>query len=244
MEFIKIKTTQNVDLRYTVASLGGRIAAFIVDSIILYGYIFIVIEIFQIINPSDTLLIFLLLVFAPPYIFYYLLTEYYFNGQSIGKKALKLKVVKLDGTQPGLGEIALRWVFRLIDIPLMGTVAVLSIVLNEKGQRLGDMAAGTTVVKIKDKVKIEELKPHEIKDLDIFNLRIKNILDLTDDDIRIVSDVLQAYKENKLKYPDLNLLKTKRGIENRLGISSDIPSLRFLEAILEDYNLAAYNRDK
>ncbi len=244
MEFIKIKTTQNVDLRYTVASLGGRIAAFIVDSIILYGYIFIVIEIFQIINPSDTLLIFLLLIFAPPYIFYYLLTEYYFNGQSIGKKALKLKVVKLDGTQPGLGEIALRWVFRLIDIPLMGTVAVLSIVLNEKGQRLGDIAAGTTVVKIKDKVKIEELKPNEIKDLDIFNLRIKNILDLTDDDIRIVSDVLQAYKENKLKYPDLNLLKTKRGIENRLGISSDIPSLRFLEAILEDYNLAAYNRDK
>lgn len=244
MEFIKIKTTQNVDLRYTVASLGGRIAAFIVDSIILYGYIFIVIEIFQIINPSDTLLIFLLLIFAPPYIFYYLLTEYYFNGQSIGKKALKLKVVKLDGTQPGLGEIALRWVFRLIDIPLMGTVAVLSIVLNEKGQRLGDIAAGTTVVKIKDKVKIEELKPNEIKDLDIFNLRIKNILDLSDDDIRIVSDVLQAYKEDKLKYPDLNLLKTKRGIENRLGISSDIPSLRFLEAILEDYNLAAYNRDK
>lgn len=244
MEFIKIKTTQNVDLRYTVASLGGRIAAFIVDSIILYGYIFIVIEIFQIINPSDTLLIFLLLIFAPPYIFYYLLTEYYFNGQSIGKKALKLKVVKLDGTQPGLGEIALRWVFRLIDIPLMGTVAVLSIVLNEKGQRLGDIAAGTTVVKIKDKVKIEELKPNEIKDLDIFNLRIKNILDLTDDDIRIVNDVLQAYKENKLKHPDLNLLKTKRGIETRLGISSDMPSLRFLESILEDYNLAAYNRDK
>lgn len=247
MEFIKIKTTQNVDLRYTVASLGSRILAYILDSLILYGYLFIAYEIMNSFGNSinsDAVIITLLFILASPYIFYFLLTEYYFNGQSIGKKALKLKVVKLDGTQPGLGEIALRWVFRLIDIPLMGTVAVLSIVLNEKGQRLGDIAAGTTVVKIKDKVKIEELKPNEIKDLDIFNLRIKNILDLTDDDIRIVSDVLQAYKENKLKYPDLNLLKTKRGIENRLGISSDIPSLRFLEAILEDYNLAAYNRDK
>lgn len=247
MEFIKIKTTQNVDLRYTLASLGSRISAYLLDTLILYGYLFIVYEIIQIIESSfqsEALIITSVFILASPYIFYYLFMEYYFNGQSIGKKALKIKVVKLDGTQPGLGEIALRWVFRIIDIPLGGSVAVLSIVINEKGQRLGDMAAGTTVVKLRDKVKIDDIKPNEIKDLDFYNLRIKNILDLNDEDIRIVSEVLKAHKENKLKHPELNLLKTKRGIEARLGISSDIPSLRFLESIIEDYNLAAFQRDK
>ena len=47
-----------------------------------------------------------------PFFFYDFLCEIFLNGQSIGKKILKIKVVKIDGTQPGLGSYFLRWIYK------------------------------------------------------------------------------------------------------------------------------------
>jgi uncharacterized RDD family membrane protein YckC len=59
------------------------------------------------------------------------------NGQSLGKKVVAIKVVKLDGTQPGIGSFILRSILRVIDIQLLnGLVALISVAASDKSQRL------------------------------------------------------------------------------------------------------------
>ncbi len=69
------------------------------------------------------------------------------TGRTLGKRLLGRRVARTDGGRAGLGAIALRTAFRLIDgigFYLIGLIAVLA--TGERRQRLGDLAAGTTVV--------------------------------------------------------------------------------------------------
>lgn len=88
-------------------------------------------------------------VFALIVLAYYFLSEVT-SGQTLGKRATGVRVVRADGGgQPGVGAIAIRTVLRLIDeIPafyLLGMVVVLS--TGPRRGRLGDLAAGTAVVR-------------------------------------------------------------------------------------------------
>src|SRR5690606_21050190 len=84
-----------------------------------------------------------------PFLLYHPLFEILMNGQSPGKRQMKIKVVSLDGSSPTIGGYLMRWLFRLVEVfMLRGAVAMVTIAANGKGQRLGDIAAGTTVVKL------------------------------------------------------------------------------------------------
>jgi len=78
---------------------------------------------------------------------YYGLSEA-LSGQTLGKRALGVRVARLDGTPAGAGAVAIRTLLRIVDsLPfayLVGLIAVLA--TGRKRQRLGDLAAGTTVV--------------------------------------------------------------------------------------------------
>ncbi|HEV3379008.1 MAG TPA: RDD family protein [Thermoleophilaceae bacterium] len=74
---------------------------------------------------------------------------YYFacesgGGQTLGKKLMKLRVVREDGRPAGMREIGIRTVLRLVDTALVGLIAMLA--TGERRARLGDLAAGTTIV--------------------------------------------------------------------------------------------------
>jgi uncharacterized RDD family membrane protein YckC len=74
---------------------------------------------------------------------------YYFacesgGGQTLGKKLMKLRVVREDGRPAGMREIAVRTVLRVVDTALVGLLAMLA--TGERRARLGDLAAGTMVV--------------------------------------------------------------------------------------------------
>jgi uncharacterized RDD family membrane protein YckC len=77
---------------------------------------------------------------------------YYFacesgGGQTLGKRVMRLRVVRADGGEAGMGEIAVRTVLRVVDgigLYLVGLVVML--VSGKRRQRLGDMAGGTIVV--------------------------------------------------------------------------------------------------
>jgi uncharacterized RDD family membrane protein YckC len=74
---------------------------------------------------------------------------YYFacesgGGQTLGKRAMKLRVVRVDGGSAGMGEIAVRTGLRVVDTALVGLVAMLA--TGERRGRLGDLAAGTMIV--------------------------------------------------------------------------------------------------
>src|SRR5687768_13583562 len=66
------------------------------------------------------------------------------EGQTLGKKAMKLRVVRADGRPASMGEIAVRTVLRVIDNYLVGMIVMLA--TGERRQRIGDLAAGTIVV--------------------------------------------------------------------------------------------------
>jgi uncharacterized RDD family membrane protein YckC len=66
------------------------------------------------------------------------------GGQTAGKKLMRLRVVKVDGSPAGMRDIAVRTVLRVIDTALVGLIAMLA--TGERRARLGDLAAGTAIV--------------------------------------------------------------------------------------------------
>jgi uncharacterized RDD family membrane protein YckC len=67
-------------------------------------------------------------------------------------------VVKIDGYQAGFGDYLMRWFFRIIDFSsFYGLVGLIAVVSSKKAQRLGDMAAGTAVITLKNKINIVTL---------------------------------------------------------------------------------------
>ena len=82
-----------------------------------------------------------------PIVIYHPVWEFFFNGASPGKKILKLQVVKIDGSAPSLGDYLTRWAMYLIECLIMPGIALLCIIFNKNGQRLGDLMAGTVVIK-------------------------------------------------------------------------------------------------
>ena len=74
---------------------------------------------------------------------------YYFacesgGGQTLGKKLMRLRVVRADGRPAGMREVALRTVLRPIDMALVGLIAMMA--TGERRARLGDLGGGTMLV--------------------------------------------------------------------------------------------------
>ena len=78
---------------------------------------------------------------------YPLLMEIILDGQTLGKSLIGIKVMCLDGSKPSKMALFLRWILYLVDFGCM-FVGLVFIVFTKNSQRLGDLAAGTTVVKL------------------------------------------------------------------------------------------------
>jgi len=223
---IHIETTQNVSVEYPLAGIGLRIQAFFLDLLIVVAYVVVWVLLFaQIeVEPPTALLVVLGL---PPFL-YHLLCEIFMDGQSIGKRQMNIKVVKLDGSAPGIGDYLLRWLLRTLDISLMtGAVAVLSIAISRNDQRLGDLAAGTTVI-----------KGTTGRPLSVFSVEhdhqptFHEVVNLKDRDIDIVMKVITTYRDNGQREP---VEATAQKIKKLLKIDSELRPLQFLYTIVSDY---------
>ncbi|MGI4738964.1 MAG: RDD family protein [Janthinobacterium lividum] len=253
MATIRIHTTQNVTLEYEVASIGDRIVATLIDYLILvaWGVLwgFIVAAIAkggsdnQPINYRDwaelvgvALAALLGFIIVAPFIFYFLLSEILFNGQTLGKKARDLRVVRLDGTAPRVGDYLLRWLLRLVDFGFGGgLVAVVAIAASGKGQRLGDMAAGTTVIS-------QRHQPTGLADLPTpdalagYQPVFAQAADLSDHDVVLLRQLLsRSIKQGN--YVLLNEAAAK--IKQLLGVHTDLPDEAFLQTVLRDHTYLA-----
>ena len=122
---IAITTPEYVKLEFETAGLGSRTLSLLIDWMIL-GVVQFILIFFGILffaasatlgNPfwtSVTIGVFLVLLFFIP-LCYYVLTEYFMNGQTIGKRAVGLRVVTDRGTAPGFLAIFLRNLLRVVD---------------------------------------------------------------------------------------------------------------------------------
>lgn len=155
MNEIQIETAQNISIHQNAAHLGDRMLAYIIDSIVISIYTFLMIFLLVYMNIVFEDAWHLYLIVMLPAFFYYLILETFMNGATIGKRIMSIRVVKIDGSTPNFSSYFIRWVMRIVDVALStGGVAVLTILLRGNGQRLGDIAAGTTVITEKKKSKI------------------------------------------------------------------------------------------
>ena len=153
MANIKITTGQHVNVEQRMASVGDRIYAQILDTIFISIY-FVIITTFvgmlasaAYFAKNTSFLAAILFLAYLPIVIYHPVSEFFFNGASPGKKILKLQVVKIDGSAPSLGDYLTRWAMYLIECLIMPGIALLCILFNKNGQRLGDLMAGTVVIK-------------------------------------------------------------------------------------------------
>jgi uncharacterized RDD family membrane protein YckC len=231
MQNITIQTTQNIDIEYELAGLGDRLVAYLIDVLIYSAYWIIMALFLQLAKYEDGLLFILMFL---PILLYQLLCEIFLNGQSIGKKAKGIRVISLDGNQPHIGQYLIRWAFRIVDTMISsGLVAVLTIALSEKTQRLGDMLAGTTVVRtqrrtmIHDTIFVETEVHHVVK--------YPRVIELSDRDISLIKEVLNRF--DKLPHEsNALLLKTSTKVQELIGIQEIIDAEYFLRDVIKDYN--------
>ncbi|MCM5664302.1 RDD family protein [Galbibacter mesophilus] len=241
MSELQINTTQNVNIMFTAASVGERILAYGIDLLIkvayvtTFGYlIFNLGGLWEVISPLDNWSIgAVIILFLLPVIFYTLTFESLLEGQTLGKKALKLKVVKIDGYQASFPDYVVRWFFRIIDINMMsGLIGLISIIVSSKSQRLGDITAGTAVITLKDKVTINHTILENIGN--DYKPTYPDVIRLSDNDARIIKETYEtARKAQDYK----TMLKLKEKIEEVTGIKSvHDNSHTFVKTVLRDYN--------
>ncbi|GGE94404.1 RDD family protein [Hymenobacter cavernae] len=232
MSTIRVQTTQNVTIEYEVASVGDRIIATILDYLVLFVWSVVVIGIASQFGQTALVVLAIGLV-GVPYLFYHLISEVFFNGQSLGKRARDLKVVRLDGGRPSLGDYLLRWLLRLIDLGVFsGAVAVITILINGHGQRLGDLAAGTTVVRLRPAAGAGRAAAH-LGSLDPnYQVVFPQAANLADHDVALIRQLLAQGLERQ-NYLLLNEVANK--VKNLTGIYTTLSDEAFLRTLLRDH---------
>ena len=151
----------------------------------------------------------------------------------IHKKIMKIKVVKLDGTQPSVGSYLLRWLIRLVEIDMCGgLIAMISIAVSKNSQRLGDMTAGTTVIHIKPAVTLQDTILQQEKH-QAYNVVFKEISLLNDADMQLAKDVHDFYEKTDNNEP---LGKLAKKIKDKTGIVTSLSDEEFIATLLKDYN--------
>ncbi len=232
MSELQINTTQNVKINFEAAGVGERLLAFVLDTAIKIGYLIVASYVFGAFDNMDQWSqIGLNTVLSFPVIFYTLALEAFLEGQTIGKKALKIKVVKIDGYQASISDYLVRWFFRIVDIYIFG-IGFFVIIFNKRSQRFGDMAAGTAVIALRDKVTINHTILENLKE--DYKPTYPGVIKLSDNDARIIKETFTVAKASR-DYNTLIKLRAKivEVTEIKKVSSSDI---EFIDTILKDYN--------
>ena len=236
MNTISIVTSQNIELEYELGSLGDRIVGRILDLLVIVGYVLLLLVVIGFGNiesviGSNPLII---IVFILPIVFYDLISELLLNGQSVGKKVMGIKVVSLNGEQPTFSQYLIRWLFRVVDFSMSsGLVALLTVLISEKKQRLGDMVAGTVLVKTNPRTLLSDtwFQPTVQQE---YVVSYPEVVNLKDSDVQLIKEVLNS--ANRSGNVEL-VYKAQQKVQDVLNIKSKhLDSKEFLYAVLSDYN--------
>jgi uncharacterized RDD family membrane protein YckC len=242
MSQIAINTSQNVNINFNTASVGDRMIAFILDFLIkvVYGilifYIFFNIldlgSLLDSLDPWSMRAIYLTLLF--PAFIYPLVLEILMEGQTPGKKIMKIRVVKIDGYQAGFGDYMIRWIFRIIDTTFMGVVGLIAMIVSKNNQRLGDMAAGTAVISLKNSINISHTILENIKE--DYIPTFPQVIALSDNDMRIIKDnYLKAIRVDDRQV----ISRLSEKIKSILKLDVDATKMterQFIGVVIKDYN--------
>src|ERR1700761_5193159 len=157
MGVIVVQTAQNIEIEYEIGGLGERILARLIDFAVFIPFV-IALFIAAAAQMDNIALGIFGVVLVLIYAFYDLVFEVFFNGQSLGKRVMKIKVISLDGARPKFSQYLLRWLFRIVDFTLtLQVCGLITAAVSNKQQRVGDIVAGTTLIKTKPRTTINNL---------------------------------------------------------------------------------------
>ena len=153
MDDYRLHTPEQVDISYTIAGLGYRFMALLIDMILQ-------ILILMLLSASlgfsglwgngamrDFNLALFIVVFAIVFQGYFFIFELLLKGKTPGKALMKIRVVRMDGRAADISGIIIRNLVRLVDfLPAFYAVGVISMFINKDSRRLGDLVAGTMVI--------------------------------------------------------------------------------------------------
>jgi len=239
MKNIEIKTTQNVVLQYELATFGDRLLAFLIDLIciiVIELVLFLIgISIFSpIYGTAETVLSILV---SCVFIFYTLVLEVNNRGQSIGKMAMRIRVIKTAGGQAKFSDYAARWAFRMVDIYFsLGGIASILIVSSTKAQRIGDIVANTAVVKLVPKTTLALNSLLSLHAQNSYKPTYMMAKQLVEEDVLLIKTTLDRYRrfDNDAHEEAIELL-TER-IRTVLQLENIHPDKKvFLQTVLNDY---------
>ncbi|MCS7080792.1 MAG: RDD family protein [Chloracidobacterium sp.] len=156
-----VETPERVELRFALANVGSRFLAALIDHCLqLFAMFLLLLVVAQIgewlrdFEPTLShsaelwLLALALLLAFVIYSGYFTAFEAWWNGQTPGKRRMRLRVIRIDGRPIGFFEALVRNILRSIDfLPSGYALGVMSIMLHRESRRLGDLVAGTVVVK-------------------------------------------------------------------------------------------------
>jgi len=245
---ISFQTPESVELEFTLAGIGNRALALLIDytvlgiSLLLFVLVWTVFstQLYNFLedlvtNPRNIglwlLAIFFFIAFAI-YIGYFVFFETLWFGQTPGKRIAKIRVVRDDGRLVGLQQATLRALLRPFDETLF--FGAFLIMLGNREKRLGDLAAGTIVIQAQPNTASTLTITDEAKILHDRLLQTANLSKLLPDDFAVIREYLQRRAAMSLKARaslSLNLAEQVKSIINLEKLPENFTPDVFLEAI-------------
>ena len=262
MPIITITTPFNIDLEFRVAAFGKRVGAWIVDVVVICLYYYVMLRLLYPLlgMDEDVRTATSLLIIVIPVLAYQLSSEIFFNGQTIGKRLVGIKVIDKGGQEPTWGQYIIRWMLCIgnlyiytIPFLMMQSVALIFVfaiiylpdaivvLVTKNSQRIGDLAAGTVVIDTSYVTSITETIYQEIEVQDYKPL-FPQVMRLTDRDINGIRNLLDVKRPGRDS--EAYMYQVVYKIKNVLKIESDINGYDFLQQLLHDYNYITSKENK
>jgi uncharacterized RDD family membrane protein YckC len=235
VDTLRIETAQHVAITYEVAGIGDRAIASIVDAFIQISVLVLAWLLLAMAAPQQGFWVYMgawIIVTV-----YHPFCEAVFDGRSVGKAVVGTRVARIDGGRPGAGAFAIRWLLGLVEIWMtIGVVALLAVLISRKGQRIGDMAAGTAVLRVRKAADVAETGLLDVSD--DAQAHYPEVALLTSGDIQVIRKVLHQTRANgRNARTDRLLRRTKEVVEQKMGLPTvDEQPYRFLLRVMADYN--------
>ncbi len=256
MKSVEFVSAQNVKIEYEYATVIQRTTAAIIDGTAVAVYLIIMLAVINRVGNPDSAALMELILMKLPWIFYHPILEYLTQGQTLGKYALGIRVVTYNGERPGLREIFTRWMFKghfmwigfsfflsieqLFGVALihicMGIIGFMYASVAEKKQRMGDVMAGTIVIKDRSTVRYSLRDVLSIKSQENYTPEYPDVVRFTDEDMLLIKNTIQRVR----KYPNPETKKFAVDLADEsaklIGLDKTPEKrLKFLQTLLQDY---------
>lgn len=261
MKTVTIHTDQNVKIEVELASISQRIGAALLDAIILVSYYAIMMfivgmiflstyreSIFEERNLEFWEVMYYIIIFLP-FLLYTPLMEYLTKGQTIGKMAVGIRVVKTSGENAAFRDYFTRWLFRPIEFYILNFaglgllmlvinffVDVLLATVSARSQRLGGIMSNTIVIRKSPQRNYSIRDVLSIKTNDNHKTTYPGVIQFTDEDMMLIKKTIARVEKHQNPETKQFAIALAQKTAEQLGMQQPPTKvMRFLRTVLDDY---------